>query len=236
MTSARVDHKAKKDDDSGLPIPEGFGHIIMADAVILASDINQGAKGAAGEKDALFIKDAYSGARMIITQTNHTKENNISGLQYFIGPNVSSSKIILKSDAAQELTGAAEALKWLPEPSLPNRWPHNSRLERDVRTVKEAMRSVHYQAGFDHELWPISFRYAAMALNFKQQATYKPEVTQWEAVSGEPFNGPQVPLGALVYYRSKEPRAAHSPNALPGIFAGWRIESGFRYRKDFVGA
>jgi hypothetical protein len=70
-----------------------------------------------------------------------------------------------------------------------------------------------------------------MALNFKQPATYKPEVTQWEAVTGEAFNGPQVPLGALVYYRSKEPRAAHSPNALPGIFAGWRIESGFRYRK-----
>jgi hypothetical protein len=81
MTSARIDHKAKKDDESGLPIPEGFGHIIVADTVILASEVNQGAKGAAGEKDALFIKDAYSGARMIITQTNHTKENNISGLQ-----------------------------------------------------------------------------------------------------------------------------------------------------------
>jgi hypothetical protein len=198
MTSARIDHKAKKDDDSGLPIPEGFGHIIMADTVILASETNQVAKGAAGEKDALFIKDAYSGARMIIAQTNHTLENNISGLQYFIGPNQSSSKIILKSDSAKALTGAAEALKWLPEPSLPNRWPHNSRLERDVRTVKEAMRSVHYQAGFDHELWPVSFRYAAMALNFKQPATYKPEVTQWEAVTGEAFNGPQVPLGALV--------------------------------------
>ena len=80
----------------------------------------------------------------------------------------------------------------------------------------------------------MSFRYAAMALNFKQPATYKPEVTQWEAVTGEAFNGPQVPLGALVYYRSKEPRAAHSPNALPGIFAGWRIESGFRYRKTLL--
>ena len=135
----------------------------------------------------------------------------------------------MKSDAAKELVGAAERLGWLPEPSLPNRWPHNATLERDVRTVKEATRAVHYQAGFDHELWPVSIQYAAHALNIKQPAAYDPSKTQFEAITGEPFTGPLIPLGALIHYRSKT--GVFQPGALPGIFAGWRIDSGMRYRK-----
>ena len=93
-------------------------------------------KGSGGEKVALIVRDARSVARQIYPQTRRTIENNINALQKFVGPEISSSKVILKSDAAQELIGAAERLSWLPEPSVANQWPHNAVLERDVRTVK----------------------------------------------------------------------------------------------------
>ena len=179
----------------------------------------------------MIVRDAHSGARQIFPQTRRTIENNITALQKFVGPEAGSSKVILKSDAAQELVGAAERLSWLPEPSVANRWPHNAVLERDVRTVKEATRSVHLQAGFDHEMWPLSMSYAATSLSAEQPAAYNPSISQWEAATGEPFRGKPIPLGALVYYRCKDPRPASDPNAMPGIFAGWRIDSGLRYRK-----
>ena len=203
MTSARIDHTGKKERTDKLPIPESFGKIIMADNIIIANEENEAGKGASGERTALIVKDAFSGARMIFPATRRTMENNMVGLQRFLGPAISASKVVMKSDAAKELVGAAERLGWLPEPSLPNRWPHNATLERDVRLVKEATRAVHYQAGFDHELWPISIQYAAHALNIKQPAAYDQSKTQFEAVIGEPFTGPLIPLGALVHYRSK---------------------------------
>ena len=218
MTSARVDHTGKKDKTDNLPIPESFGKMLMADNIIVAQEEEDAGKGAAGERTALIVKDAYSGARMIYPSTRRTKEANMLGLQKFLGPALSSSKVILKSDAAKELVGAAETLGWLPETSLPNRWPHNTTLERDVRHIKECTRAVHYQAGFDHELWPVSIQFAATTLNCTQEASHDSTKSRWEAVTGEDFSGTKIPLGALVYYRNKN-HETFSTGAAPGIFA-----------------
>ena len=53
-----------------------------------------------------------------------------------------------------------------------------------------------------------------------------------EAASGQRFDGPQWLLGQLVYYRVSDKTKLHKFDAscLPGIFAGWRLENGCRFR------
>ena len=46
-----------------------------------------------------------------------------------MGRRVSSKPVSLVSDAADEFESAAKILGWIPTPSLPNRFPHNSQHE-----------------------------------------------------------------------------------------------------------
>ena len=62
----------------------------------------------------------------------------------------------------------------------------------------------------------------------------KQGLTCYEAANGgEPFEGHRVPLGALVCYKPPHHtnKPAFEPRTLPGIFVGWRIDSGFRQCK-----
>ena len=51
--------------------------------------------------------------------------------------------------------------------------------------------------------------------------------------NGEPFEGLRVPLGALVYYKPSQhvSKPPFEPRTVPGIFSGWRIDSGYKHRK-----
>ena len=59
-------------------------------------------------------------------------------------------------DEAGELEQAAHEVGLIPETSLPNRWPHNAIMERDIRDEKECCRAYHLQSGiailFPHPL------------------------------------------------------------------------------------
>ncbi len=50
-----------------------------------------------------------------------------------------SPEVIVKSDAAGEITGAVKQLGWHTEASLENRWPHNATLERWHGIYKSAV-------------------------------------------------------------------------------------------------
>lgn len=125
------------------------------------------------------------------------------------------------SDSAQELTEAVKQLGWLPELSLPNDPFRNSKLESNIRRVKEGTRAIHLAAGFPHELWPRSVEYFCVAKSFTTLTPIHPndsdEVKRWKqgltcyevANGGEPFEGKRVSLGALVYY--KPPHHTNKP-------------------------
>ena len=58
-------------------------------------------------------------------------------------------------DEAGELIAAAEEVGLTPETSLPNRWPHNAALERDIREEKEccrAIRAIRLQSGLPYDM------------------------------------------------------------------------------------
>ena len=151
----------------------------------------------------------------------------------------------MKSDAARELVEAVQYLGWLPEELVPNDQHHNAKLESNIRRIKEGMRAVHLAAGFPHEFWPRSIEYFCVAKNFTTLAPIHPHETEeaknlkqgwtcYEAANnGEPFEGLRVRLGAVVYYKPSQhvSKPPFEPRTVPGIFAGWRIDSGYKHRK-----
>ena len=89
-------------------------------------------------------------------------------------------------DEAGELKGAAEEVGFVPETSLPNRWPDNAVLERDEREEKECCRAIHLQSGLPYDFHTHSFPYACLSLSFDRTAPGS-DKTQWETLTKEPF-------------------------------------------------
>ena len=119
-------------------------------------------------------------------------------------------------------------MSWTPEPTLANRWPHNSVLERDIRSIQEVTRAVHLQAGFAIRsgLWAHSSVFATFVLNLKHGIAGREE-TRYVAATGEEFPGRRLLLGQLVYYRTDpKHREKFEPSAAPALFCGYRLDSG----------
>ena len=123
---------------------------------------------------------------------------------------------MVKSDQAVETRAACKQLGRTFEGTLENRFPHNSTLERDIRTIQEVARACHLQAGFDivPGLWMHSIEYAAVMFNAHQKAAGKDQTRHMLAVGVE-FSGRKLLLGQLVHYHvdaSQRVNLIHHPN------------------------
>ena len=157
----------------------------------------------------------------------------------------------MKSDAAGEILKAVEDLGWHSDSSLANRWPHNAVHERWHGTFKSILRSSILQSGFPVAAWHLAASYAAIALSVTKSAPLLPwelnaaglpleaaktksKQTCWECHhGGEQFTGPIQPFGRLCSYWDKGPESNRhpvSPNKKHGLFIGWRLDLGLRYR------
>ena len=68
-------------------------------------------------------------------------------------------------------------------------------------------------------------------MSFDKPSIADPDKTQWESLTRNKFDGVRLCFGRLVYYRRKSPtKRTLEPNMSPGLFLGWRIDPGFRYR------
>ena len=107
---------------------------------------------------------------------------------------------MFKADHARELANACTQLGWVSEPTLANRFLHNSVIVRDTFTIEEVTRALHLQAGFAIRagLWIHSCVYGTLALNFKHSLKWK-EHSGCVAAVGSEFPGRQLMLGQLVY-------------------------------------
>ena len=85
----------------------------------------------------------------------------------FVGTHKREVRTVCKSDCVKEVLRAIRELGWLPESSLPRRWPRDSVFERQMKSFEEACRSLHLQAGFAlvPALWPHTCQYSAIALS-----------------------------------------------------------------------
>ena len=231
-----------EEDELPYTRPTKFGDVIEADHVFP----NMESQGMSGEQTALLVRDRFSGVSLVYPQNERSVDANYTSLKHFGGYRLSGkTDVVFHSDNAQELTKAADQMCWVPDPSGPNSWPHNSHVEREVRTVKELCRPSHIQAGFHRRMWPISLDFVAKARSFftaSPVATYergtpvedrKSGKTRWEIATGNAFSGPRYPLGALVFYRSRGDGMA-SPTTRPGLFIGWHLSPGLRYRGNLM--
>ncbi|CAE7296304.1 kptA [Symbiodinium sp. CCMP2592] len=124
-------------------------------------------------------------------------------------------------DEAGELEGAASEVGLVPETSLPNKWPHNLVLERDVREEKACCKSIHLQSGLPCDFHTYSYPYACLSLSFDRASHSDKAKSQWEVLTKAPFEGIRACFGQLSYYRKKGPSTrALDPNLQPGLNFG----------------
>ena len=112
MKQRRV-HRTTAPSDDGLPCVSGHGEQLSADTIVIARASGDGVAQAAadGSTYAFTIRDSFSGMAMAITQRNRTMDSNYAALTYFQGASSSRKPdIVVKSDAAPEITGAVKEL------------------------------------------------------------------------------------------------------------------------------
>ena len=99
------------------------------------------------EKTHHVLRDLFSGARLAYPLSKRDAPSHAKNFRHFVGlrANELATKTLIKLDEAGELEQAAHQVGFIPETSLPNTWPHNALLERDVREEKECCRSIHLQ-------------------------------------------------------------------------------------------
>ena len=74
--------------------------------------------------------------------------------------------VVVRSDAAKELTLAVSDLGWHPEPSLEKSLaPHNHQHERWHGAYKSVLRACMLQSGFPEVAWDFAVPYVSMSLN-----------------------------------------------------------------------
>ena len=183
------------------------------------------------------MRDAYSGIGFAAPVSSREYENIYPVFKFVGGPAVRNPSVMMKSDSEAGILQAVEALGWHPEPSLANRWPHNTVHERWHGTLKSVERSAIAQSGFPVESWGICITFSATALGITQPApilpyekdaagnvlpehAHKVGKSCWAVHHGSDFDGPLQPFGRLVYYLNRT--HPMSPTTTPGFFVGWK--------------
>ena len=164
----------------------------------------------------LVVRDEYSGLIRAFPCSSKSSETINKHLLSFLGPSYTDMpSIMMKSDQAQEFIATCSQLGFQHEPTLEHRWPHDSQLEREVRTLEEVARALHLGAGFhtvSHASWMITCYHA------------KPdsEVSRYKLATGDSWTARDILLGQLLYVRDFQ-REKFQANAKPAIFAGYRL-------------
>ena len=130
----------------------------------------------------LCVRDRFTGLFAAFPSGDRFGETVEASLRRFVGRRVCSKVTTLISYAAEEFESAAKALGWLPQPSLPNRFPHNAQHERAIRSFQEGVHAAFLEAGFAvrQELWPVACRFGAMALNMAHPSPQDSALSRWD--------------------------------------------------------
>ena len=185
-----------------------FGQRIAADFIIVHKDSRS------TETVVLVIRDEATGYIRSFPLVSRHEDGVIKSVLQFLGRYSSGPCILMKSDNAREIIGACARLGFTSEPSLERRW-------------EECTRALHISSGFQlHSgLWVHTVRFATHALNMYPATGL--EGSRYLNAVGSEFTGIKPQLGQLVYYRlDPASRENFQASAAPGIFAGWRFDSG----------
>ena len=170
-------------DDELDPIEE-FGQRIAADFVIVHKDSRS------TETVVFVIRDEATGYVRAFPFVSRHEDGVVRSILSFLGKYPSGPCVLLKSDNARELLSACATLGFTSESSLERRWPHNSVLDREIRTIEECTRVLYIASGFQlHSgLWVHTVRYAAHILNLFHPTVWI-EGSRYANAVGSEFGG-----------------------------------------------
>ena len=224
LYSKRTKSRRVVNEDLALAEPDAFGQQLVCDHLIVF-------KSSKGKHAVLTVQDRFSKVLQAYPTISREASQLASNLKHFVGLK-SHSYTIVRSDAAGEILKAVIENNCLPESSIPARFPHNSVLEREMRTFQEIARSLFLQAGFAArpQLWPQACSYVATAMSAIFEGQWRKNALGtclWKRVFGTSLFSWSI--GNFV--RTKDAgKFKFSPNAEPAVFVGWRLDFGMRYR------
>ena len=224
--SKRHDSLSSRGD---LPPVTEFGERLACDFIIVSKARTEGRN-----NTVLVIRDEFSGYLRAYPCSSKSSETINKHLLSFLGPSYHKlPSSMTKSDQAQEFLASCSQLGFQHEPTLENRWPHNAQMERELRTLQEVSRALHLQGGFHthQDLWPLTVSHAALVISCFRKG--HDDKTRFELATGEPWNARDILLGQLMYIRDFK-QEKFQANAKPAIFAGYRLDTGPKYKGVYL--
>ena len=228
--------QARRITDPGRRIvTSAFGEHVCADHIVL---MNDGAFGLEGERAALFILDMHCRFPAVVPLRNKTATEAFKALRYYLGDVVITK---LYTDNSKELLLAAERLlddqghHGFHQTATPHRPQTNAFAERGILTVMRASRAALLQSGLPHRFWPWAAKHQSFAIAISPGSGGDP--SPWWLLHGSDFPGWVLPFGALIHYRPpaqvQKALPKFAPRTIPGIFMGWHVEPGCKFRGDY---
>ena len=164
-----------------------------------------------------------------------TKEADTAAgcLQSFVGPNVTVGQV--STDSSAELKSAVRQNGWCHATSTPGRPDTNGVAERAIRSVVEGARAALEHSGL-HESW---WSHAGKHFCFARHVAIINGDSSWNRRHRKGHsNGPLYPFGCLVDFMPTPQKmgAVHkfASRATPGIFIGYVLLPGGRWKGDFL--
>ena len=208
-----------------------FGRVISADHLITQDDMDQGIE---GETAALTIVDIDT--KWFDSYAVHNKEADFAAgsLIDFVGPGVVVQEFY--TDNSPELKLAADKVGWKVHPtSTPGRPATNGVVERMNRKVIEGGCSILEQCGLPHEWWSKAIRHFCWASNIEVvdgESSYNRRFKKGH------FKGPKYPFGCLIDFKPSPVDETRRPKfgtkAIPGLFLGYHLLPGGRWKGDYI--
>ena len=174
-----------------VPRAENFGDLITADHKVLS----ESCESRNNHRYAVVVQDLATQWIQAYPCKNKTSEETQRSLQKFLEPERKPK--VIYTDNSLEFGKACEYLSWNHCTPTPHRSETNGIAERAVRRVKEGTSAVLLQSGLDENWWADSMECYCHLRNI--QDLLSDGKTPHERRFGEPFEGPMIPFGSMIW-------------------------------------
>ena len=188
-----------------VPRAENCGDLITADHTILSEEIES----RNNHRYAVVVQDVATQWLQSYPCKTKTSQETQKSFMKFLEP-TRKPKVIC-TDNSLEFGKSCEELYWNHCTSTPHRSETNGIAERAVRRVKEGTSAVLLHSGLDNEWRADSMECFTYPRNI--QDLLSDGKTPYERRFGMPFNGPDIPFGAMVEYHlisAKDQSGSHT--------------------------
>ena len=213
------------------PPPKEFGDQVTAYHIISRSARSESVTGAL---DSLLIYDRATRWVDCYPVRSQGVDDVYNRFLQFAGP---WQKIkYVYTDDSPALKAALAEVRVCHDTSIPGQPKTNGVAERQVKEVVHGIRTILVKAGLPNCFWPYAMRHFCFARNIKidKNTGVSPHYKRF----GREFKGPRIPFGAQVMYKPspiyerkwKADGKDKWSNMRPGIFLGYNVLSGGRWR------